>query len=260
MTKLLHADITDKAWRAYYTVYNAHGHDYPEAFYEEMMRLEFEALGVPYTTQQQYEICYNGVKVGHHVTDTELAGCVILEYKVVPALLPRHYAQLVSYLKVSGKPVGLLFNFGGVKPRGARRVLTDAGSSNQPYWHPDDTTAAPMYSRLINLLRRVVWNVYHTLGAGFVFRVYANATYVELKQQGIVRHQLIIHRGYEIGEVSLRHFIVEERVVLLPVAESAITQSHRNKVRTIMQQAHLSLGMIVNFGNEKLEIRYVQLN
>jgi GxxExxY protein len=133
MTTLLHAAISDKAWRAYYNVYNAHGHDYPEAFYEEMMRLEFIALNVPHRAQVPYEIFYKGNKVGEHVTDTELADSVVLEYKVVPALLPVHHAKLVSYLKGSGKLVGLLFNFGGPRPHGVRRVLTAIGQPNLPH-------------------------------------------------------------------------------------------------------------------------------
>jgi GxxExxY protein len=36
---------------------------------------------------------------------------VILEIKAVPALLPAHDMQLQTYLRMSGFPVGLLFNF-----------------------------------------------------------------------------------------------------------------------------------------------------
>jgi GxxExxY protein len=36
---------------------------------------------------------------------------VIVELKAVEALAPIHQAQIISYLKVSGKPIGLLINF-----------------------------------------------------------------------------------------------------------------------------------------------------
>lgn len=262
MTKLLYAATTDKAWRAYYTVYNQHGHDYPEAFYEEIMRLEFAALTVPCASQVAYAIFYKGVKVGEHYTDIELDTSVVLELKVVPILLPRHHAQLVSYLKVSGKTVGLLLNFGGVKPHGVRRVLTNGELRNQPAWQPDDPDPNLLYPELTKELRSAVWEVYHTLGTGFVFRVYANAIYVELQQRGItceaIRRLAVSHRGQAIGDLPLRHFIIDQRVVLLPVAEAAINQSDLNKVRVVMIQRGLKLGMVVNFGNERLEIRYVR--
>jgi GxxExxY protein len=40
---------------------------------------------------------------------------VILEIKAVPALLPAHDAQLQTYLRMSGIPVGLLLNFHAVR-------------------------------------------------------------------------------------------------------------------------------------------------
>jgi len=46
MTKLIHADVTEKARCAYYTTFNRHAHDYPEAFYEEIMRLEFLKMDI----------------------------------------------------------------------------------------------------------------------------------------------------------------------------------------------------------------------
>lgn len=262
MTKLLHADVTDKAWRAYYTVYNGHGHDYPEAFYEEMMRLEFEALGVPYATQVAYMVTYSGVSVGKHITDTELDGCVVLEYKAQPSLLPRHEAQLISNLKVSGKPVGLLLNFGSLKPEGKRRVLTRQKDAPASPWNPGPPDPKLLYPDLTLAIRQGLYQVYHTLGAGFVYRIYTNATRVELQKQGIpcrrIRKLEVFHRGQLIGETTFHHFIVDDKIVLAPVAVSQISSSETNKVRTIMRRHGLRLGMVVNFQNERLEVRYVR--
>jgi GxxExxY protein len=43
--------------------------------------------------------------------DIVVADTVILEIKAVPGLLPAHDAQLLTYLRMSGLPVGLLMNF-----------------------------------------------------------------------------------------------------------------------------------------------------
>ncbi|PKO21347.1 MAG: hypothetical protein CVU38_15255 [Chloroflexi bacterium HGW-Chloroflexi-1] len=262
MIHLLHADVTDKAWRAYYNVYNAHGHNYPEAFYEEMMRLEFEALGMPCATQVEYFVAYKDVVVGKHVTDTEIGGCVVLEYKVAPALLPRHQAQLISNLKISGKPVGLLLNFGSLKPEGLRRVLTEQGRTPAAPWDPGPADPDLLYPDLTLELRRGLHEIYRELGPGFVNRVYVNATRVELRARDIpsqrVRKLEVIHRGQPIGEVTFQHFIVDEKVVLAPVAVTEISQSEQNKVRTIMRRRGLRLGMIANFQGEKLDVKYVR--
>lgn len=262
MTKLLHAHITDKAWRAYYTVYNAHGHDYPEAFFEEMMRLEFEALGMPCVTQVEYAVTYKGVKVGEHITDAELDGCVVLEYKVAPQLLPRHQAQLISNLKVSGKSVGLLFNFGGLKPEGLRRIWTPKESAAPPVWNPGEPDGNLLYPDLTLALRSAAANVYHELGPGLLQRVYVNAMRVEMQLRGVLSERLrrlaVVHRERPIGEVLFRHFLVDNKVILAPVTVSAIGSSEINKVRAVLRQRGMQLGMIVNFRNEKLEVKYVR--
>jgi hypothetical protein len=40
-----------------------------------------------------------------------VAGRLVVELKAVPQLLPIHVAQVISYLKATGKPLGLLLNF-----------------------------------------------------------------------------------------------------------------------------------------------------
>jgi GxxExxY protein len=112
-------------------------------------------------------------------------------------------------------------------------------------------------------LRSVVWEVFHTLGCGFIFRIYANATSIELQKRGIdrepVRRLQVTHRGQLIGDLPFRYFVVAKRVILLPIAESAITDSYRNKARILLRQQRLQLAMIVNFGNEKLQVNYIRV-
>lgn len=262
MTQLLHADTTDRVLRAYYTVYNTHGHDYPEAFFEEMMRLEFAVMSVSCTTQVEYQVVYKGVIVGRHITDMEIGEGVILELKVKDRLLPRDQAQLISNLKVARKPVGLLLNFGSLRPETIRRVLTPFEGKNQPLWTPGEPDLALPYPTLRLMLRKATWEVYHELGAGFVHRIYVNAACVEMRRQAIPFHHfrklIVFHRNHEIGQITFHHLIIDDKLVLAPVTVAIITASEINKVRAIMQQYGLSIGMIVNFQNEKLEVRYIK--
>ena len=43
--------------------------------------------------------------------DLVVEDTVVVELKAVAALAPIHHAQLLSYLKLSGRPIGLLINF-----------------------------------------------------------------------------------------------------------------------------------------------------
>ena len=57
------------------------------------------------------EVYYKGEKIHGQVLDMVVEGKVILELKSVETLLPIHEAQILSYLKSTGLPAGLLINF-----------------------------------------------------------------------------------------------------------------------------------------------------
>lgn len=70
---------------------------------------------------------YDGIRVdaGYRL-DLVVADTVIVELKAVSELTALHKAQLLSYLKLSGKKVGLLINFNVVHLReGIKRMVND---------------------------------------------------------------------------------------------------------------------------------------
>jgi GxxExxY protein len=63
------------------------------------------------------------IDVGYGI-DLLVEGAVIVELKAVDGLLPIHQAQLLSYLKLSGKKLGLLINFNEVHLKnGIKRIV-----------------------------------------------------------------------------------------------------------------------------------------
>jgi GxxExxY protein len=87
--------------------------------------LEFELLDRGYRVERQKElsVVYRGVKVdcGYRL-DLIVEDEVVLELKAVDELAPIHEAQLISYLKLSGKKIGLLINFNVIQlVKGIRR-------------------------------------------------------------------------------------------------------------------------------------------
>jgi GxxExxY protein len=72
-------------------------------------------------------VVYKGLKLdcGFRM-DVVVEDSIILELKTVEHLLPIHSAQLLTYLKLSGKQVGLLMNFNEpVLRRGLKRLVVD---------------------------------------------------------------------------------------------------------------------------------------
>jgi GxxExxY protein len=116
MPELLHKTLTASILRAYYDVYNGTARIYPERFYDRAMAHDLTAMGMACALQPQWQVLYKEKIVGRQILDILVAGKVIIENKAAPNLTRLHKAQLLSYLKVTGKQIGLLLNFGGPKP------------------------------------------------------------------------------------------------------------------------------------------------
>ena len=96
-----------------------------ESVYEECLCYELSQLGVRFQRQVALPIVYKGVKLdcGYRM-DLVVEEEIILELKTVDLLLPVHSAQLMTYLKLSGKQVGLLMNFNEpVLKKGLKRLV-----------------------------------------------------------------------------------------------------------------------------------------
>ena len=76
------------------------------------MCFELEQANIPILRQVGIPVFYKGIQISVGFrADILVAHTVILEIKAVPVRLPAHEAQLQTYLRMSGLPVGLLMNF-----------------------------------------------------------------------------------------------------------------------------------------------------
>jgi GxxExxY protein len=82
-----------------------------EATYEEALCIELEEAGLRYQRQMRVPIAYKGRSVGEYRLDLLVEDAVVVEVKSVERLKPVFDAQLLTYLRATGKRVGLLLNF-----------------------------------------------------------------------------------------------------------------------------------------------------
>ena len=98
-----------------------------ESTYEACLVFELAERGLQVEHQKALPVVYKGLRIdcGYRI-DLLVEGEVIVELKAVHALDPIHEAQLLSYLKLSGRHVGLLINF-NVKllKNGVRRLVNE---------------------------------------------------------------------------------------------------------------------------------------
>lgn len=105
-------DITGQIIDASMKVHTALGPGLLESAYEACLAHELRKRGLKVGVQIELPIEYDGIRldVGYRI-DMMVEGTVIVELKAVSEVLPIHEAQLLSYLKLSHKKIGLLINF-----------------------------------------------------------------------------------------------------------------------------------------------------
>ena len=95
-----------------------------EEVYEEALCMEFELRKIPFMRQERVGITYKGRAVGKGKLDLLVGGRLIVELKSVERLAPIHSAQIISYLRMTSRMLGLLINFNvPVLREGIKRVV-----------------------------------------------------------------------------------------------------------------------------------------
>ena len=97
---------------ASFEVYNALGPGLLESVYEKALIHELILRGLKVSSQVPVEIVYKGEIVGADLRlDIIVEDILIIELKSVESLMPVHFKQVRTYMKLLDKPAGLLVNF-----------------------------------------------------------------------------------------------------------------------------------------------------
>ena len=104
--------ITGKVIASAITVHKKLGPGLLESTYEACLAYEIASLGLRVERQKSLPVIYERVRLdcGYRL-DLLIENIAIVELKAIDTILPVHKAQLLSYLRLSGYPVGLLINF-----------------------------------------------------------------------------------------------------------------------------------------------------
>ena len=98
------------------------GFGFLESVYEKCLLIELRKACLDAESQKPITIYYDNEIVGEFVADIIVNDTVILELKSVRQIINIHEVQLVNYLVATGKPVGLILNFGESKVEIKRKI------------------------------------------------------------------------------------------------------------------------------------------
>jgi len=104
-------DVTERIIGAAIAVHRKLGPGLFKAAYEAALCVEFGLSGILHVRQKAYPALYKGRPVGEYRPDLIVEDRVVLEVKSVERFDPIFEAQVLTYLRITGKKVGLLINF-----------------------------------------------------------------------------------------------------------------------------------------------------
>ena len=105
-------ELTARIIQAGIEVHSYLGPGLLESPYDECLAFELHARGLRFERQQKVPIVYKGVRLEYGFRlDLVVEDRVVVEVKAVAEILEVHRCQLLTYLRFSGRPVGLILNF-----------------------------------------------------------------------------------------------------------------------------------------------------
>ena len=117
--------------------------------------------------------------------------------------------------------------------------------------------------KLSNQVIQCYFKVYNTLGYGFLEKVYENALYLELLNNGIsCKRQSpikVFYREVIVGEY-FADIIVEDRIILELKAAESLALEHEYQLINYLKATKIELGILLNFGREPKFVRKIFTN
>ena len=108
-------ELSEKVIGACFEVSNELGIGFLESVYEKALLIALRDRGLKAESQVAVRVSFRNQAVGEFFADIVIEDQIIIELKAVRGIAVEHVAQVLNYLRATGKEVGLLVNFGTKK-------------------------------------------------------------------------------------------------------------------------------------------------
>ncbi len=127
--------LTDRIIGCGIEVHRTLGAGLLESIYRECLLIELGSAGLGGVSEQRAKLEYKGTPLRSQFrVDLVVEQCIVVELKAIEKIHPVHISQVITYLKLTGHPAGLIMNFNVSSLRqGLRRVNhPDRHASRKP--------------------------------------------------------------------------------------------------------------------------------
>lgn len=117
-----------------------------------------------------------------------------------------------------------------------------------------------LHSDLSNKILRAFYNVYNSLGFGFLEKVYENALLIELKKFKLScekqKHIDVYYDEIKVGDY-FADIIVENKIIIEIKAAEGIVPEHEAQLVNYLRATEIEVGLLLNFGKSPQHKRRV---
>ena len=110
-----------------------------------------------------------------------------------------------------------------------------------------------LHKEFTDLIIKAFYNVYNTLGYGFLEKIYENAMLIDLQKLGLnAKRQVPIKVFYEeelLGEY-FADLVVEENIILELKAAENLREEHECQLINYLKATEIEFGLLLNFGKK----------
>ena len=243
-------ELTGRVIGAAMAVHRRFGPGLDEADYEKSLSLELHALGIAHECQVSLPLYYKGTHLdcGYRM-DIVLPGQLLLELKALDKLHPLHEAQLITYLKLSNLPLGLLINFGDLLLKDS--IRRRANTAGQQESHTQFQATCSTMDDLSRIVVEAAVEVQRHLGSGLLRSAYEACLLHELGLRGLMVacHQPVnlVYREQPIQSSKQLPLIIENSLMVACYCMETVEPLHLAKARSLLRASTAESGLCINF-------------
>ncbi len=262
--ELLHEKETERLIGFLFEVRNSMGAGWSEEIYHQALlhTLRVNDIDVQHKPRRQLE--HRGVGIYTFEPDLIINDKIILELKVNSEFKGKQFpaineAQLLQYLKIFGKDLGLLVNFAHSKVGLKRMVFHDKSVEiHEDYEHLKAQVNANN-KPLLRLVRQAMFSIVQTYGIGFPQTVYRDLIATECKFIGLDCNRdvevPVVWNEVSFGSQPISHLLIDNQILVLVTSNvSAPATFDFLKTRSYLKALHLDIGLVINFGRHNVQM------
>ena len=257
--EIIYKDLSRQIIGCVFDFFRDLGPGYDEFTYHQGLKMRFEKERLSFLSKPQLSLHYRGVEIAKLVPDFIIDDKIVLEIKAIQTdLLPENYKQIISYLRLTNKRLGILINFGLLQAN-FKRIPFD----ERPLKIVEDfAEIRPAMNEEASRLREGILNIAKELRLGYHAELYQEVMKVELKLGKFSWNEKVkvpvTYQNVLLNNCEIDYWLVNSKILLAVLAGSKEVRAYDvMRMRTYLKGLNLNIGLIAFWGKDHLCIRGV---